>query len=301
MPVQEQCDKTLEKKVPRRKGKAVVVRPQVEVREFVPSGSESDEDTSDGEYIVVVQHPLAESVVGIPPGRVRRAEDRRATVQHALGVTNADPSGGDQAQVQAQNPVYYVPLNDSVDTESDQGEVSNDLSVLQENDSADNLERISDQGEVSDQSVLLEDSSADERELISDQGEVSGDQSGSVENDMAGDIELTSDPGEMTDTEAVDSVSESGSVGELEETILGDSSATSYETPDDFSTYETPDESWVESSPNTSFSSGSNSPVPFRPATVRRSARNVGPPTLFTYDKIGTPVVYTHKTPRPKR
>ena len=77
------------------------------------------------------------------------------------------------------------------------------------------------------------------------------------------------------------------SLDDQDSTIMKGSS-TPYESADD--SFRNPDVS-SEYCPDTSFDSSSSSPPPQRPTQPRRSARNVNPPSMLTYDKIGTPVI----------
>ena len=90
-----------------------------------------------------------------------------------------------------------------------------------------------------------------------------------------------------------DSASNEDSTEERDGTLMDDSSSM-YETAEGGSRSESTLDSDSDSSysPNESFNSKSDSPPPPRPAVeVRRSNRKVVRPVMFTYDKIGTPVL----------
>ena len=93
-------------------------------------------------------------------------------------------------------------------------------------------------------------------------------------------IDTESETDGITDTDITDAES-SGTVYE-----------SAYERVSDFE--------YEPESPDSSFNSGSSSPPPNRPEITRRSARNIKPPSVLTYDKPGVPLIYQPPT-RPKK
>ena len=238
------------------------------------------------------------------PERVSPAEDSRAAVQHAHGVTNADLSGDPQAQ-EALPDTYHVPLNDIVDTDGES--VQSEFSELDIPNDIVDVDSESVHSESSEVDILNDIVGVEgdnvEEEVDSDQSETF--ESGNlVENDSIIDVEPTSDDQDEM-TEIVDTVPDNdsvvGSIGDAEETLLEDSSTSSstvYESGLEYAStvYDsaTDDGSWVNSeseSERSSFNSASSSPAPSRPTRLRRGTRNAVPPPVFTYDKIGTPVI----------
>ena len=136
------------------------------------------------------------------------------------------------------------------------------------------------------------------------------------EIDDHGDSDINEDQFEEID-EHEHEQSTDGDVSEVDETVLLNESGMAYETAGDETdidlsggetVYETaadetdtPDTSFADSSDTSfdplsyadaSFDPGSKSPSPSRPPLeLRRSVRNVGPPKILTYEKIGVPVV----------
>ena len=114
-------------------------------------------------------------------------------------------------------------------------------------------------------------------------------------HDQTNDVEV--DEAEIADdtVELSDSMSE-GSVSELDGTVISEvvetEESTSYET--DMSGSET-------NGSTSSYDSAAESPPPPRPDTLRRSARNIVPPTVFTYNKIGGEPELVHRCARSKK
>ena len=113
------------------------------------------------------------------------------------------------------------------------------------------------------------------------------------ESEPAGELSCTLLNDSLTGYESANetvSGPERDSSEEQDSTLLNDSS-TVYESANEIvSDLDTSSDYFPDYSHN-SFDSSSNSPPPHRPTQLRRSARNVVPPAMLTYDKVGTPVI----------
>ena len=223
--------------------------------------SSSDED--DGCYAVCVSGPSGPPAHHVVPVDV----DVESSIEGDEPVVAQSDDTEQLSDVEVEEPIEIDELNDS-----------NELNAVIEE-----LSETEEQIDTNELNVSEELSATEEHtqvEMLSEEPDLHG-------NDGEGQVDLEDDAVESDDTDTGTLPGSSGaSYTSAAEGLTHEDSSDNDESS--VASYHTTEAEWEPPSSDSSFDGSSDSPPPVRPV-CRRSARDIKPPSVFTYDRIGEP------------